>query len=166
LLGFTRVLRYERGKADWIVRAMPTEPRLALAERLRALPYFVNNLWPWIRDGWIRLSGRVCVRSMSLAGPAMVGPFDAVPQGGTGEPAPRAVVLDAHRVVLGAIEEAGDVSAVAADAMNPAPQTIRPDMTPKLAAKLLATRSYLLITDANGVYAGLYDRGVNQRTRA
>jgi len=40
--------------------------------------------------------------------------------------------------------------------MNPGPQTIRPDMTPRLAAKLMASNPYLLVTTAMGNYLGRY----------
>jgi hypothetical protein len=40
--------------------------------------------------------------------------------------------------------------------MNPAPQTIRPDMTRRLASALLREAPYLLITRAGGAYCGRY----------
>ena len=40
--------------------------------------------------------------------------------------------------------------------MNPAPQTIRPDMTPRLAAQLLMSNPYLMVTTAMGKYLGRY----------
>jgi hypothetical protein len=45
----------------------------------------------------------------------------------------------------------------AIDAMNPAPQTIRPDMTHKLAATLLQKHRYILITTSYGKYLGRYE---------
>jgi rhodanese-related sulfurtransferase len=54
LLGFTGVRHYFRGKADWIVRGLPTDPPAPLSERIRAIPYFVNNLAPGVRSLWIR----------------------------------------------------------------------------------------------------------------
>ena len=40
--------------------------------------------------------------------------------------------------------------------MNPNPQTIRPDMTPRLATKLLKSNPYLMVTTAKGKYLGRY----------
>jgi hypothetical protein len=67
-----------------------------------------------------------------------------------------AVVLDSKGVLLGAIE-ADAKGANAIGAMNPAPQTIRPDMTHRLAAELLETHRYILITTSFGKYIGRYE---------
>ena len=40
--------------------------------------------------------------------------------------------------------------------MNPNPQTIRPDMTPRLATKLLKKNPYLIVTTEHGKYLGRY----------
>jgi hypothetical protein len=148
-----------RGKADWIVRGLPTEPRAPIVERLSALPYFLNNLAPGFRRAWIRFSGRITVSEFTGDDLTRVSPTSRVaPATGAGEPA--AVVLDGDGVLLGAIESATDeaVSERAAwDAMNPAPQTIRPDMTPALAASLLRTHRYILVSDAYGRYIGRYN---------
>ena len=66
-----------------------------------------------------------------------------------------AVVLDTGGILLGAIE-AGASGGRAIDAMNPAPQTIRPDMTHRLAATLLENHRYILITTSYGEYLGRY----------
>ena len=55
-------MHYFRGKVDWIVRGLPTEPVPPLSERARALRYFINNLAPGIRAAWIRYSVRTIVR--------------------------------------------------------------------------------------------------------
>jgi hypothetical protein len=41
--------------------------------------------------------------------------------------------------------------------MNQAPQTIRPDMTHRLAAGLLEKHRYILITTSFGKYIGRYE---------
>jgi len=40
--------------------------------------------------------------------------------------------------------------------MNPNPQTIRPDMTRRLATKLLRSNPYLIVTTGKGKYLGRY----------
>ncbi|MFZ0890165.1 MAG: CBS domain-containing protein [Candidatus Binataceae bacterium] len=130
-----------------------------LGERVRALPYFLNNLAPRLRSAWIALSRRTSVARMTRDDVARLAPDAPVArhadQGGV-----VAVILNRDEVLLGAIEGSMDdwttVERRARDAMNPAPQTIRPDMTLKLAAKLLQTNAYLLVTDAHGRYLGRY----------
>lgn len=155
LLGFADVMRYFRGKADWLVRALPTEPAPPLSERIRALPYFINNLAPGIRSAWIRYSHRTTVSESMRYDLAHMNPDDAVPAGPPSSRAPRAVVLNADRILLGAIDKSESASR-ALDIMNPAPQTIRPDMTPQLAAKLLESNPYLIVTTEHGRYLGRY----------
>ena len=65
------------------------------------------------------------------------------------------VVLDRNGILLGTIEQS-DPAPRALDAMNPTPQTIRPDMTPRLARKLLSSNPYLMVTTAKGKYLGRY----------
>lgn len=147
-------MRYKRGKADWILRRMPSDPPPPLSECLSALPFFINNLVPALRDSWIRISGRAAVKDLMKDDVARIGPNDPIPP--TAAPgAVKAVVLNSDAVVLGAIE-ANAPAARAADAMNPAPQTIRPDMTHALAAALLRKHPYLLVTDCGGKYLGRY----------
>ena len=146
---------YFRGKADWLVRGLPTEPALLLSERMRALPYFINNLAPGIRSAWIRFSNRTTVREATRDDLARMNPDDAVPAGSPDSRAPRAIVLNADEVLLGAIDSS-DSAPRALDFMNPAPQTIRPDMTPRLAAKLLESNPYLIVTTEHGRYVGRY----------
>jgi hypothetical protein len=67
-----------------------------------------------------------------------------------------AVALLDDGTLLGSIEAALPEAKLAIDAINPAPQTIRPDMTDRLAARLLRKHRYLLVTDARGIYLGLY----------
>ncbi|HEY2107977.1 MAG TPA: hypothetical protein VGH29_19425 [Candidatus Binataceae bacterium] len=64
-------------------------------------------------------------------------------------------MVDSAGILLGAIDHKQQGTS-AGEAMNPAPQTIRPDMTPRLAADLLRHSPYLLITDAEGRYLGRY----------
>ncbi len=131
-------MHYLRGKADWMLRGLPCDPAPSMREKLRALPYFINNLAPGIRANWIAISrrptrrenaARTICRACAPADPVMASALrtDVV-----------AVVLNPDGVLLGAIEQNGKVRAPSLDAINPAPQTIRPDMTHRLAAR--ATR--------------------------
>lgn len=155
LIGFANVMHYFRGKADWIVRGLPTEPAPPLAERMRALPYFINNLAPEFRSAWIRGSKRTVVRETMRDDLARLNPDDSLSAATADSAIPRAVVLNADGVLLGAIDKPNS-AARARDLMNSAPQTIRPDMTPRLAAKLLESNPYLLITTEYGKYLGRY----------
>ena len=155
MLGFTDVRHYFRGKADWIVRGLPTDPPAHLSERIRAFPYFINNLAPGLRSFWIHYSDRVRIDEFMRDDLVRLGPEDHVPPSPPDSPTPRAVVLDRNEVLLGTIERA-EPSPRALDTMNPNPQTIRPDMTPRLAKKLLASNPYLMVTTAKGKYLGRY----------
>jgi hypothetical protein len=146
-------MHYFRGKADWIVRGLSTEPAPSLSERMRAIPYFINNLAPEFRSAWIRRSNRTIVRQTMRDDLAHLHPDDALAP--TDSPIPRAVVLNADGVLLGAIDKP-DSAPRARDLMNSAPQTIRPDMTPRLAAKLLESNPYLLVTTEHGKYLGRF----------
>lgn len=166
-LGYSDVHHYLRGKADWMVRGLPAEPGFAsISERVRAMPYFVNNLAPGLRDTWIALSRRLTVSRFTDDTLPRLAPGDSVENAlvesaaGQAEArlrVPSAVVLDSSGVLLGSIEQAR-AGQVASDVMNPAPQTIRPDMTLALAARLLRSHPYLLVTDAIGRYVGMYHR--------
>jgi rhodanese-related sulfurtransferase len=158
LLGFANVRHYFRGKADWIVRGLPTDPPAPLLERLRALPYFMNNLAPGLRDLWIHHTDRVRVAEFTSDDLARAAPKDPVPQVAPHTQTPRAVVLDRNGTLLGTVEQT-DPSPRALDAMNPAPQTIRPDMTLRLATKLLKSNPYLIVTTELGKYLGRYIPG-------
>jgi hypothetical protein len=155
MLGFADVMHYFRGKADWIVRGLPTEPAPPLSERMRAVAFFINNLLPGIRSAWIRCSDRDTVRESMRDDLARVYPDDALPAAPADSPTPRAVVLNSDGVLLGAIDKS-DSAPRARDLMNSAPQTIRPDMTPQLAANLLESNPYLIVTTAMGEYLGRY----------
>jgi hypothetical protein len=155
LLGFTDVRHYFRGKVDWVVRGLPTDPPAPLSERLRAFRYFVNNLAPGLRTFWIHYSDRVCIAEFMLDDLARLRPEDSVPTAVPASPVPRAIVLNSDGILLGAIEQSNSASR-ALDAMNPNPQTIRPDMTPRLATELLKSNQYLIVTTAKGKYVGRY----------
>jgi hypothetical protein len=155
LLGFNDVRHYFRGKADWIVRGLPTDPPAPLSERMRALPYFVNNLAPGLRAFWIHYSDRVRVAEFMRDDLVRLGPEESVPPASPNSPTPHAVVLNSDGILLGTIEQP-DSAPRALDAMNPNPQTIRPDMTPRLARKLLSSNPYLMVTTAKGKYLGRY----------
>jgi hypothetical protein len=155
MLGFSDVRHYFRGKVDWMVRGLPTDPPAPLSKRMRALPYFINNLAPGLREFWIRYSDRVRVAEFMRDDPVRLGPEDHVPPASPDPSAPRAVVLNPDGILLGAIEQS-DAAARAIDAMNPNPQTIRPDMTPRLAAHLLTSNPYLVVTTGTGKYLGRY----------
>ena len=148
-------MHYFRGKVDWIVRSLPTEPVRPLSERMRALRYFIHNLAPGIRAAWIRYSDRTTVRDSMRDDLGRLGPDDAVPAAPADSLTPRAVVLNRDGVLLGAIEKS-DSAPRAREVMNSAPQTIRPDMTPRLAAKLLESNRYLIVTSEHGKYLGRY----------
>ena len=148
-------MHYFRGKVDWIVRGLPTEPVPPLSERARAVRYFINNLAPGIRAAWIRYSNRAAVRDSTRDDLARIGLDDPVPAAAANSPTPRAVVLNHAGVLLGTIEKS-DSAPHAREAMNSAPQTIRPDMTPRLAAKLLESNRYLIVTTDHGKYLGRY----------
>jgi hypothetical protein len=154
-LGFTDVRQYFRGKADWMVRGLAMDPPAQLSERMRAFRYFVNNLAPSIRSLWIRQTDRVSVSEFTRDDLARLGPEDHVAGASPGSPMPRAVVLNSEGTLLGAIEESNSAPR-ALDAMNPNPQTIRPDMTPRLATKLLKANPYLIVTTEMGKYLGRY----------
>lgn len=156
-LGFGQVYRYTRGKADWIVRGLPAEPAAPMAERIRALPYFVHNLAPAIRQSWIRLSRRKGVGDSMTSELPQLRPDEPLPDSFKSTVTPLAVVVDSAGVLLGAIDQ-NRPGASACDAMDPAPQTIRPDMTRGLAASLLRDSPYLLITTTEGRYLGRYVR--------
>ena len=153
-LGYRDVMHYLRGKADWMLRGLPCEPAPSMHEKLRALPYFINNLLPAIRAEWIALSRRPTVLQCAKDDLPRLGPSS--PVRANERPDVVAVVLDADGILLGAIEPhcCGER---AIDAMNPAPQTIRPDMTHRLAATLLENHRYILITTSYGKYLGRYE---------
>jgi hypothetical protein len=85
-------------------------------------------------------------------------PDEPLPVSFTSRTAPLAVVANGSGILLGAIDQ-NRPGAPAGEAMNPAPQTIRPDMTRGLAASLLRHSPYLLITTADGRYLGRYQVG-------
>ena len=131
------------------------DPPAALSERVRAFRYFVNNLAPGLRSSWIHFSDRVRVDEFVRDDLVRLGPEDVVPAADPDPPRPRAVVLDPDGVLLGAIEQS-DAAPRALDAMDPNPQTIRPDMTPRLATRLLKSNPYLIVTTEKGKYLGRY----------
>jgi hypothetical protein len=155
VLRFTDVRQYFRGKVDWMVRGLPIDPPARLFERMRAFRYFVNNLAPGIRSFWIHYTDRVCVSEFTRDDLGRLGPEDHVAPASPGSPMPRAVVLNSEGTLLGAIEQS-ESAPRALDAMNPNPQTIRPDMTPRLATKLLKANPYLVVTTEHGKYLGRY----------
>jgi hypothetical protein len=158
LIGFSDVRHYFRGKADWMVRGLPMDPPAPLSERVRAFRYFVNNLAPGLRSFWIHFSDRVRVDEFMRDDLVRVGPEDVVPLAAPDSPKPRAVVLNHDGVLLGAIDRP-DAAPRALDAMDPNPQTIRPDMSPRLAKELLKSNQYLMVTTAKGKYLGRYVAG-------
>jgi hypothetical protein len=148
-------MHYLRGKADWMIRGLPCEPYSPFTDRVRALPYFINNLFPGLREQWISLSRRATVGECVRDDPVHLAPGDPVPTGGE-RGRPHAVVVNPAGVLLGAIE-GGAHGAHAIDAADPSPQTIRPDMTHRLAASLLRRHRYLLVTTCYGRYIGRYE---------
>ena len=138
-----------------MVRGLPAEPAAPLSERIRALRYFIHNLAPGIRAAWIRYSNRKTVRDSMRDDLAHLTLDDAVAAAPVDSSAPRAVVLNRDGVLLGVIEQS-DSAPHAREIMNSAPQTIRPDMTPRLAARLLESNRYLIVTTEHGKYLGRY----------
>jgi hypothetical protein len=134
---------------------LPTDPPARLSERVRAFPYFINNLAAGPRAFWIHYTDRVRVSEFTRDDLIRLGPEDPVPPASPGSPTPRAVVLTRDEILLGAIEQS-DAAPRAVASMNSAPQTIRPDMTPRLAATLLSSKPYLIVTTAAGKYLGRY----------
>ena len=137
-------------------RGLPMDPPAPLSERIRALRYFINNIAPSFRELWIHYSGRVRIAEFVHDDLARLGPSDPVSPASSGSATPRAVVLNSDGLLLGTIEQP-HAPPRALDAMNPNPQTIRPDMTPRLAAHLLKSNPYLIVTTAKGKYLGRYD---------
>src|SRR5277367_6217336 len=131
------------------------EPPAPLSERVRAFRYFVNNLAPGVRSSWIHYTDRVCVSEFTRDDLDRLGPEDHVAGASPGSPMPRVVVLNPDGTLLGAIEQSNSAPRTL-DAMNPNPQTIRPDMTPCLATKLLKKNPYLVVTTEHGKYLGRY----------
>ena len=138
-----------------MVRGLPMDPSAPLSERLRALRYFVNNLAPGLREFWIHYSDRVRAAEFMRDDLVRLGPNDSISPAAAHYSTPRAVVLNSDGVLLGTIEQPG-AAPRALDAMNPNPQTIRPDMTPRLATKLLKSNPYLIVTTEKGNYLGRY----------
>jgi hypothetical protein len=134
---------------------LATDPPAPLSERVRALPYFTNNLAPGLRSFWIHYTDRVCVSEFMRDDSIRLGPEDSVPPASQGSPTPRAVVLTRDGILMGAIEQS-DAALRAVAAINSAPQTIRPDMTLRLATRLLSSNPYLIVTTAAGNYLGRY----------
>ena len=138
-----------------MIRGLPGEPAPSMGEKLRALPYFLNNLAPAIRTNWIAISRRPSVSQRCKDDLSRLSPADPVLASALRNDVV-AVVLNSEGILLGAIEPNGK-GARAIDAINPAPQTIRPDMTHLLAAELLEKHRYLLVTTAFGKYLGRYE---------
>ncbi len=138
-----------------MLRGLPCEPAAPMREKLRALPYFINNLVPGVRASWIAISRRRTIRQATHDDLPRLRSSDAVADTRTRSDVV-AVVLNSDGVLLGAIEaNANGLHAI--DVMNPAPQTIRPDMTHRLAAELLKSHRYILATTAFGKYLGRYE---------
>ena len=124
-----------------------------MREKLRALPYFIVNLAPGLRANWIAISGRPTVVQCAKDDLPRLQPADPIPTSSRTDVV--GVVLNSDGVMLGAIEPNAK-GARAIDAVNPAPQTIRPDMTHRLAADLLKKHHYILVTTSFGKYLGRY----------
>jgi hypothetical protein len=138
-----------------VVRGLPSKPSAPLSERVRAAPYFVHNLVPAIRQGWISLTHREGVGRSMFSDLPRLRPQQLVAHSLNASAPPLAVVLNSTGVLFGAVEE-NRPGVAAHEVMNPAPQTIRPDMTHRLASTLLRHSPYLLVTDTEGRYLGRY----------
>jgi hypothetical protein len=137
------------------VRGLPSKPSAPIGERVRAAPFFVHNLVPAIRRSWISLTHREGVGSSMFSDLPRLRPDQPVPQSLNASAPPFAVVLNSAGILFGAIEEKRP-GVFARELMNPAPQTIRADMTHRLASTLLRHSPYLLVTDTEGRYLGRY----------
>ncbi|HUA35332.1 MAG TPA: hypothetical protein VMA09_17110 [Candidatus Binataceae bacterium] len=137
------------------MRGLPTEPRAGIVERIRPLPYFINNLFPGPRDLWISATRRHRIDQLMADDVPRLSSEDQIAASSLRPDSPHAVVLNRDGVLLGAIEKAG-VEGAAIDYVNGGPQTARPEMTPALAAKLLKDHRYILITTGMGKYLGRY----------
>lgn len=126
-----------------------------MGEKLRALPYFINNLAPSFRASWIAISRRPTVMQCAKDDLERLHPSDPIPASSSRTDVV-AVVLNSDGALLGAIE-ANAKGTRAIEAVNPAPQTIRPDMTHRLAAELLKSHRYILVTTSFGKYLGRYE---------
>ncbi len=153
-------MHYLRGKADWMLRGLPCDPLPSTREKLRALPYFINNLAPLIRAAWIAISRRPTVGKALRDDLSRLRAAEPVSASALRSDVV-AVVLNSKGVLLGAIEKNGKMES--SEAINPAPQTIRPDMTHRLAAQLLEHHRYILVTTSFGKYLGRYERPTNAR---
>ena len=136
------------------MRGLTTEPPAGVMERVRPLAFFINNLAPGLRAGWITLTNRHRVDQFTIDDIPRLSSDDHV-SGATRHEAPHAVVLNHHRVLLGSLDD-GVGEGRAIDYVNGGPQTIRPDMKPALAKKLLREHAYLLVTTTMGEYLGRY----------
>jgi hypothetical protein len=153
-------MHYLRGKADWMLRGLPCEPPVPWREKLRALPYFINNLAPSIRSRWITISRRRTVGKTTRDDLSRLRAAEPVSASALRSDVV-AVVLNPDSILLGAIEKNGKMEIT--EAINPAPQTIRPDMTHRLAAQLLQNHRYLLVTTEFGNYLGRYEPPITAR---
>jgi hypothetical protein len=147
-------MHYLRGKADWMVRGLPCEPAPSMREKVRALPYLITNLAPIVRTSWIAISRRSTVVQRAKDDVARLAAADPMPTSSRTDVV--AVVLNSEGALLGAIEPGGK-GPHAIDAVNSAPQTIRPDMGHRLAAHLLEKHRYILVTTSFGKYIGRYE---------
>lgn len=136
------------------MRGLTTEPPAGVIERVRPVAYFINNLVPWLRAGWITLTNRHRVDQFTIDDIPRLSPDDHV-SGEIRHEAPHAVVLNDRGVLLGSLDD-GVGEGRAIDYVNGGPQTIRPDMKPALATKLLRDHAYLLVTTTMGEYLGRY----------
>ncbi len=137
------------------MRGLPTEPRAGIVERIRPLPYFINNLFPGPRDLWISATRRERIDQFMADDVPRLSPGDRIEASSLRHDSPHAVVLNREGLLLGSIEQVG-VEGAAIDHVNGGPQTTRPEMTPALAAKLLKEHRYILVTTGMGEYLGRY----------
>ena len=137
-----------------MVRGLPCDPAPSIREKLRALPYFINNLAPGFRSNWIAISRRPTVVQCAKDDLPRLQPADPIPSSSRTDVI--GVVLNSDGAMLGSIEPNAK-GRRAIDVVNPAPQTIRPDMTHRLAAQLLEKHRYLLVTTSFGKYLGRYE---------
>jgi CBS domain-containing protein len=135
------VYRYAAGKADWLAAGLPAEGK----------------------DAGAPTAGSLAERQVPTCRPSE--PLSAVKARLADSARRDCVVVDAHRVVLGYLAPdrlAG--SGRAADAMDPAPTTIRPNASPRKILEFLGDDGkHVLVTTPEGELLGLVTREAAER---
>jgi hypothetical protein len=133
-LGYTEVYRYFAGKVDWLASGLPSEGKLSKELRIGAIAHRdTPTCRPDQRLGDLHVQGDLCV------------------------------VVNEAGVVLGDLRGKAlrsDPGTLAADVMNPAPSTYRPDTSVhEMAHQLLESGAQrVLVSDCEGRLIGWISR--------